>query len=202
MSNQTNMPPIAAVSTIRVQDFDAWKPQFDATAAVRKDVGGILGHDICRSAADPNHVFVYFVASDRAQLDRFLGDPELPARLKNAGVSDPQYFLVVPQEDHTVRGAGPHAAAMLTHDVEDYDRWKASFDAHAETRQKAGIVGHSVSRSADRPNRVAIFVQAKSREAIEGLLGSSELKAAMQKSGVTSAPEVTFLQHLDLAAQY
>jgi len=200
MSHDTTVPPIAAVSSIRVEDFERWHAAFSTTAHVRKG-GGILGHALCRSAEDPSVVFAFFPASDRARLDRFLGDPELPARLRTHGATDHRYFLVVPQEIKSAE-SGATAAAMVVHDVEDYDRWKAAFDAHAETRRRAGILGHTVTRLAEQPNRVSVFLQAGSADAIQSLLGSDELRASMQKAGAISPPEVTMLLETGLVAQY
>jgi hypothetical protein len=50
-----------------VQDYDAWKERFDSDPVGRKE-GGAKGHQLFRSATDPNDVFiaVEFPSADQA----------------------------------------------------------------------------------------------------------------------------------------
>jgi hypothetical protein len=200
MTTTSPLPPIAAICTGNVADFDAWRPQFDATAHLRKEAG-VLGHHIDRSADDPRLAVTYLAASDRTRLEGLLLAPELRARLKAAGVTEIEHTIVVPQEDRTVR-SGTHASAMSSFDVEDYARWKAAFDAGAETRRRATIVGHAVCREAERPNRVTVYLQAESAEKLRALLTSDDLREAMRKAGASTPPAISYLKDLGLWAQY
>ena len=55
------------VMNFEVDDYDAWKPQFDADPAGRKDHGA-TGHVVSRSVENPNEVFVRveFPSADQA----------------------------------------------------------------------------------------------------------------------------------------
>ena len=44
------------------------------------------------------------------------------------------------------------AAVVVTHEVENYEAWKAAFDGHAAARQRAGIVAAHVNRNAANSN--------------------------------------------------
>jgi quinol monooxygenase YgiN len=201
MTHVTELPAVTAVITMRVQDFDGWRTKFEATAHLRKEAG-FLAHHLCRSAADPSVVYLILHASDRARADRFLNDPALTERARSAGATDATSYFVVPQERNILKGGGPRAAAIVSHDVEDYDRWKSAFDAGAQVRLRATIVGHSVNRSATEPNKVVSFFQADSAESLKALLQSDDLRAAMKKAGVTSGPEVTLLTDTGHGASY
>jgi hypothetical protein len=177
----TKRATIAATLMSRVTDFAAWKTAF-AAGASRREEAGILGHHIGRGADDPGHVCVLVAATDRDRLERFL-----------AGVGGVQEIaLLWPQEDR-LDWSRPLAAALLSHEVEDYDRWKAMFDAGRETRQRAGVVGHVVARSARDPSQVLVYLQAESTDELRTLLTSSGLAVKMQRAGVTAPPRVSYL---------
>ncbi len=200
MNTASPLPPIAAMGTCKVDDFDAWKPRFDATTHLRKEAG-VLGHRIVRGAEDPRLVGTYLFAADRSRLEGLLFAPEFAPRLKAAGATEVENTIVVPQENQTLR-MGTYAAALSSFDVEDYARWKASFDGGAETRRRASIVGHGIHRDAARPNRVTVYLQAESAEKLRALLESSELRAAMRQAGASTPPAITYLRDLGLWAQY
>lgn len=80
----------------------------------------------------------------------------------------------------------PPAAMIATHEVADWATWKAHFDGHERARKAAGILGHHINRGLDNPNVITVY-PAVSDMAHPGL------KDAMQKAGVTSAPQVTFV---------
>ena len=89
------------------------------------------------------------------------------------------------------------AAAVITHEVRDYDAWKVVFDEHATARKRAGITQSHVNRSADRPNVVTVYLAADTSEAIGRFLADPEVKSTMQRAGVTSAPTVAMITVLE-----
>ena len=155
------LPKIAASI---ITDFDAWKRAFEA------DAPGILARHVHRSVDDPRLVCVVLAAADRESLERFLGHGEIE--------------LLVPQEDRATTTAAAAAAALVSFDVESYERWKAAFDAILETRRRASVVGHVVSRSAANPNRVVVYFQAESASQLRAMFESNALTSAMKKAGV------------------
>ena len=86
--------------------------------------------------------------------------------------------------------------AMISHDVRDVAEWKKGFDAHEPARQAAGIRILNVFTNADAPNRITALSQADSRETLQGFFANPDLARIMEEGGVTSKPEVLFLNEL------
>ncbi len=80
-----------------------------------------------------------------------------------------------------------------SHKVENFAKWKQGFDAGADMRTQLGIKIKGVFQSEDDENYVTIISEMPSKEVALAVLSSPELKAAGQKSGVISAPEIKIL---------
>jgi hypothetical protein len=87
----------------------------------------------------------------------------------------------------------PTIAATVTQRIRDFDAWKKAFDAHAAERQKAGILGHHILRSADEPEFVSVYLSATDRSSLERFLAGSDLKTKMRDVGITEAPQSLLL---------
>ena len=76
---------------------------------------------------------------------------------------------------------------------EDYAKWKPVFDEHGATRKASGSKGGYVFRNADDPNELVVLLEwddlAKARQFAQ----SDDLRAAMQRAGLTDRPDVYFL---------
>ena len=86
---------------------------------------------------------------------------------------------------------------QVTHEVKDYSVWKKGFDADKVNRDKAGIKLVAVYTSVDNPNLVTITTEAPNIEVARGFASNPELKAAMEKVGVISAPDVKILNKME-----
>jgi len=74
----------------KVRDYDAWKPAFDEHEDVRRRHGA-TGHEVYRSADDPNEVTVVSHFPSREQAEAFAADPSLKAAMERGGViSEPR----------------------------------------------------------------------------------------------------------------
>src|SRR6185436_14330328 len=82
------------------------------------------------------------------------------------------------------------AGAIVRHEVSDYAAWKRAFDGHADARARAGIIGHAVNVSAQKPNVVITYLQAESHEALRAFTSMPELKEVMKAAGVIGAPHI------------
>ena len=79
--------------------------------------------------------------------------------------------------------------------VEDYARWKESFDNHLAARQAGGATGEAyVMRNVDDPNDITVILGWSSLAKARAFSQSVSLQAAMQKAGVIGSPEVRFLE--------
>ena len=184
-------PSIAVLVVHEVEDFDAWKPAFDEHRTVRVE-HSVMAHHINRGIDNPNLLAVYLAATEDDKLKALFDDPELGEAMKNAGVKGPpvvRFMKPVLNETITDR---PLVAAIISHKVEDFDKWRAAYDAHDDKRRSAGIVGHAVSTAYEDPNDVIAYLQAETVDEIKSFMGSEELKNAMTEAGVVGPPEVTY----------
>lgn len=188
--------PLAAIVTHAVADYDHWKAGFDAHQKPREDVG-IEAHCLNRLTDEKNTISAYFLAKDQKRLESFFADPALAEAMKAAGVVGPPTILFVRQQEDATIWDRPTAGAVVVHDVQDYDRWKKAFDAHAGARESAGVIAHAVNRSVEDPNRVVVFLQADEKESLQSFMASADLAEAMAAAGVEGKPHVTFVQTVE-----
>jgi hypothetical protein len=185
-------PTAAVVVTHEVESYEIWKRAFDQHATSRKSAGIVATH-INRDDAQPNVLSVYLAGNDAAKLAAFLHSQDLMTTMREAGVKGPpRVAAITPVEDRTQKEAT--AGLIVRHAVADFAAWKRAFDAHAGARADAGVIGHAINRSVDDPNLVIVYMQARTIEQLRAFAGSASLKEAMHDAGVTSAPELSFVQ--------
>jgi hypothetical protein len=85
------------------------------------------------------------------------------------------------------------ATMIVKHKVASFESWKQAFDGMTQERKKHGWLGHIVLRDATDPNVVTIVNRVRTLDGAKAYGGSAELRTAMQKAGVLSAPEISFL---------
>jgi hypothetical protein len=76
--------------------------------------------------------------------------------------------------------------------VKDYSTWRTSYDEHEKSRLSAGITNGRVFRNAQDQNDIVILQDVADVAKARTWLGSNEMKATMQKSGVVGTPNVRF----------
>ena len=77
--------------------------------------------------------------------------------------------------------------------VEDFSKWKQGFAAGEGMRAQAGIIIKGVYQAVDDENAVTIISEVPSVDVAKAIFSSPAMKESMAKSGVISAPQVTFL---------
>lgn len=184
---------LAVVVAHPVTNFDHWKRVFDTDMPGRK-AAGVLGHHLNRGADDPNMVYIFMPVTDRGRVEAFMANPDLKETMARAGVTAPPQVTWLERIDANYVGDRSVAAAMIAHEVADFDAWKKSYDAAQPLRDQAGIIGHAVNRVVGNPKLVLVYHQAETRAALEAFVASADLKAVMQRAGVTSAPQINFVQ--------
>lgn len=191
-NHTSKLATAAVIVTHSVADYDTWKRAFDGHAAAQTSAGVVATH-INRSAENPNLVSVYLAATDAAKLDAFLSSADLKETMKKAGVtSAPSFTKITPVEDLTVKDRAL-PAVIVRHEVADYAAWKRGFDGDASARARAGVIGHAVNRSAERPNVVVVYLQAESLDTLRAFTARPDLKDVMKAAGVIGAPDFTFV---------
>ena len=88
-------------------------------------------------------------------------------------------------------------AAVVTHPVEDFARWKVGFDAHQGERQKAGIYAHCLNRLSADEHTISAYLLAKSRDQLEAFFASPDLANAMKNAGVSGPPSISFVRQVE-----
>jgi hypothetical protein len=76
--------------------------------------------------------------------------------------------------------------------VKDYNTWRTSYDEREKSRLSAGITNGRVFRNAQDPNDLVILQDAADVAKANAWLGSDDMKATMQKSGVIGSPTIRF----------
>lgn len=80
-----------------------------------------------------------------------------------------------------------------SHKVENYAKWKQGFDAGEAMRTQAGIKIKGVYQSVDDENSITVISEVSNADMAKAMLSSPGMKEAMEKSGITSAPEIKIL---------
>ena len=87
---------------------------------------------------------------------------------------------------------------IISHQVEDFGRWKIGFYNHESARAETKIQAKAY-RNTDDPNHVYVIGTAESKEAFDGFSSSPDLQKAMKKAEVISQPEFTILEEAQLS---
>lgn len=192
MSASTQQPAAAVIITHDVADFDAWKVVFDAHEGARK-AAGFLGHHINRHADNPNRLSIYLAASDPARAKAFAESADLRQAMSAGGVTSAPTAVWVKPVTVDIVWDRQLPAMMISHQVAAFDAWLAGYAAAETVREQGGIVGAAANQLLDAPNTALVYHQAESFDTLKAFMAQPGLKDAMQRAGVTSAPDVTFV---------
>ena len=76
--------------------------------------------------------------------------------------------------------------------VKDYGTWRPTYDGREKSRVSAGITNGRVFRNAQDQNDIVVLQDVADVAKARSWLGSDDMKATMQKSGVVGSPNVRF----------
>ena len=85
------------------------------------------------------------------------------------------------------------AILIIRHTVKDFPTWKSAFDQHATARKTAGCKGGELFHDQANPNDVTVVMRWDNQQNAQAFAQSPDLKAVMEKAGVTGQPQVRFL---------
>ncbi|MCY7293581.1 MAG: hypothetical protein LH615_15495 [Ferruginibacter sp.] len=87
----------------------------------------------------------------------------------------------------------PFNAVLIKHTVNDYEKWKAVFDADSSFRNEAGLhLMGPIGRGLENKNVVEIGLAIDDITRAKAFANNPRLKDVMQKGGVTSAPNISY----------
>jgi len=84
----------------------------------------------------------------------------------------------------------PFDVVQVTHNVKDYAAWRPVFDADSAARIAAGLHTVVVGRGIDNANLVTIYMTVSDVAKAKAFAADPKLKAAMDKGGVISKPDI------------
>ena len=82
----------------------------------------------------------------------------------------------------------------VRHKVADFNKWKVVFEEVEPFRKQLGSSGSHVFRNNANPNEVLVITDWDNKEQGIKFGQSPELKNAMERAGVISAPEISFAE--------
>ncbi|MFI5159925.1 MAG: hypothetical protein ACHQHN_01550 [Sphingobacteriales bacterium] len=99
--------------------------------------------------------------------------------------------------DTTKKAAAPAAMTPfdvvdVRHNVKDYAKWRPVFDADSTNRKAAGGQDLIVGRGVDSANSLLVVVKVSDMAKAKVMMADPKLKAAMDKGGVISKPDITY----------
>jgi len=83
---------------------------------------------------------------------------------------------------------------IVRHAVTDYDTWRKAYDDFDEERNGMGVRGHGVYREVDNPRNITAYHDFDSIEAARSFAESPRLREVMEGAGVSSAPDIWFVE--------
>jgi hypothetical protein len=96
--------------------------------------------------------------------------------------------LGVPTAARSAEAGGVRLFAR--HEVSDYATWRKAYDGFGAFRRQMGVTAQAVYRSQDNPNDVTVTHDFKTAQEARAFAGSPELKATMEKAGVSGVPQI------------
>lgn len=87
---------------------------------------------------------------------------------------------------------------ITSHKVENYEKWRAIFDADAQVRADAGVKNVRVCRSAEDMNEIYVLFDADNPEAVKEEMSTPDMQEKMQAAGVLSEPTMKLLIDTDM----
>jgi len=87
----------------------------------------------------------------------------------------------------------PPVAVLASHRVADYDAWKKTFDEHVPDSVEASCLGHHISRGADDPSMVYVYMPATDVQKVREFFQSPRLGDAMRRARVEGAATIKLM---------
>ena len=86
------------------------------------------------------------------------------------------------------------AYMFVQHSVKDYEAWKSVFDSVSDLRRRNGEKSYQILRQENGSTNLVALFEWDNLDNARKYASSPELKAAMERAGVTSKPEIMFLE--------
>ncbi len=78
---------------------------------------------------------------------------------------------------------------FVRHRVDHFDTWKQVYDGVEDLREELGVLDEAVYQEVGRPDHVLVVHEFDRTEHARQFMVSEKLKQAMERAGVTEAPQ-------------
>lgn len=89
---------------------------------------------------------------------------------------------------------------LIHGNVEDFGRWKKTFDEVASLRGENGSKGGYIFQSTEDPNEVIVLLEFDDLQRARELYGSDQMREVMQRAGVVGRPHFHYVELVDRPA--
>lgn len=173
--------------THEVKNFDDWLKVYDAESDPQARIS------VYASPDDPNLVTVFELTKSHADAKNVFASDRIKNAMKVAGVtSEPVYHYYDIKYRSSTKTEKLYRVG-ISHEVEEYERWKKVFDEDEPTRSKANLELRAVTLDAENPHMVNIMFATDDIAKAKEVINSDELRRRMQEAGVRSEPVFTVL---------
>ena len=90
------------------------------------------------------------------------------------------------------------AFILVSYKIEDYKRWKNTFNDAFEMRRRFGERSSRVFKCSDSPKEMVVLQEWDSLASARRFSKSKELRNCMKKAGVVGKPDIVFLKEMTL----
>jgi quinol monooxygenase YgiN len=188
------MPMFGAAVSHKVKDFDAWKTAFDADLEARK-AAGFVAQGVMQGIDDPKLVTIWLAVTDVEKAKVFFADKALKEKMKTAGVQGkPEIHIWSNVDAKMDPGKQGLSAAMVSVKLKDFAAFKTAFDAGAQARTDAGIVGYGLSQDVDDKSTAYLYLQSEDAAKLKTYVTAKETKQAWKDAGAKGAPLVSLVK--------
>lgn len=186
--------PLALFSAVvlqRVRDYPKWRAKFDQQLAGRKEAG-FAAQGILRGVEDERMVGVWLAVTDVDDAKRFFAQAWRSLGVKARVKLSRNLAAEIPPDREGL------SAAIVTLKLEELAYFRTAFDATAEARAAAGIVGYSLGQDVDDEQIVYAYLQSEEPDALKRYLSSRETRRLWKDAGVLQIQSITLLREKEL----
>ena len=177
----------AVAVTHEVKSFDAWYKVYTDESDPQSRLS------IFASPDDPNLITVFELTKSHADAKNAFASERIKKAMLEAGVTSEPIFHYYDVKYRMTEATEKNYRLGVSHEVENYDRWKKVFDEDEPIRAKANLELRAISLDADNPRMVNIMFATDNIEKAKEVINSDELRKRMQDAGVRSEPMFTVL---------
>ncbi|HTU60160.1 MAG TPA: hypothetical protein VMF89_17030 [Polyangiales bacterium] len=186
--------PLALFSAVvlqRVRDYPKWRAKFDQQLEGRKQAG-FAAQGVMRGVDDQRMVGVWLAVTDVTDAKTFFAQAWRRLGVKARVKLSRNLAAEIPPDRAGL------SAAIVTLKLEELAYFRTAFDATAEARAAAGLVGYSLGQDVDDDQIIYAYLQSEQPEALKRYLSSRETRRVWKDAGVLQIQSITLLREGEL----